>query len=202
MISLHRKIRHQIFVTIFSALLCLESGSSYAVMHLSLSGSHSDSNAGLQKIEAGSLSASVAFDLGDYFRLGYTHMQQLQSAIGNTQDQETKVYTAIRSKSHVVSHSVDLTAILYAGEIFTPYIFAGMGVKTYNIENKEGDKPTEKTTVTIPNPNGGAGMAIRLNQKFSLKLSYTVSPGVKQEPNKPQEGTTDSYAQIGIQYSL
>jgi hypothetical protein len=176
--------------------------SSFSAMHLSLSGSHSDSNAGLQKIQGGSLSGSVSFDLGSYFRLGYTHLQQLQSAAGYTQDADTKEYTAIKSKSHVVSHSVDLTAVLYAGEIFTPYVFVGMGVKSYNIENKEGDKPAEKISVAIPNPNGGAGMAVRLTQKFSLKLTYTVSPGVKQEPNKPQESTTDSYAQVGIQYTL
>lgn len=174
----------------------------HAAVHLSLGGSHSESNAGLQKIESGAGSGSLAFDLGDYFRLGYTHRQELASTSGWNYAEDTKIYTAFVSKSHVVSHSVDLTIILYAGEVFMPYVFAGIGVKSYDIENKEEGKATERTRVTIPNPNGGGGLSIRLNQQFSLKLSHTVSPGIRQLPGKEAESTTDSYSQVGISYAL
>ena len=54
-----------------------------------------------------------------------------------------------------------------------------------------------------PSPTGGLGMGIRLHRNFSLKLSYTVSPGIKQEnPNEDPRAVIDSYSSVGISYNL
>ncbi len=177
-----------------------------AAVQLSLSGSHSDSNAGLQKVESGGVGAGLSVDLGTHFRLGFTHRQQMSNTYGYLYNEEEteveKKYPEYYSKSHVISNSVDLTIILYSGEIFTPYIFAGFGVKTYDIETREQFKETSKDQVSLPTPNGGVGLSIKLNQRFSLKMFHTVSLGVKKLPDQEAEQTTDSFSQLGIEYTL
>lgn len=195
-----------------ATLFCLP-GIASAGAHLTLGGSSTISNAGYQKIESGAASGGLAFDLGEYFRLGYTYRQELAITSGYIEAKDDNgvvikdaagdtTYEKFLNKSRVVSQSVDLTIVLYAGDIFTPYIFAGIVNKSYDIENQTEGEPVEHTRLSFPSPNGGAGMGIRLNQKFTLKLSHTISQGVKQLPGQKAEGTLDTYSQIGISYSL
>lgn len=186
-----------------------------AGMHLSLSGSQSSSNAGLQKIESGAGSASVAFDIWDYLRLGYTYRQEISSTGGYTEGRdanggiiknaagEPASYVKFLNRSRVVSQSVDLTIVLYAGDVFMPYIFVGAGTKNYDILNQTENKEDEHIKASVPvSPNAGAGLGIRLSQRFSLKFSYTVSQGIKQLPGQLAEPTLDNYTQVGITYAL
>ena len=173
-----------------------------AALHLSLGGSHSESNAGYQKIESGAGSAGLSIDLGDYFRVGFTHRQELSSTSGYQLKEATNQYVYFQSVSHVTSNAVDLTLILYAGEIVTPFIFAGVNVKHYSTDTQEADGTREHMELTYPGPQGGAGLGIRLNQKFSLKITYTMSPGIKQLPGEQAVSTTDTYTQVGISYAL
>jgi hypothetical protein len=178
------------------------SSSADAAMHVSLMGSHSQANAGYQKIESGSGSAGVAIDLGQYFRLGYTHRQELSATKGYKDKNDDNQFVYFESLTHITSNDVDLTLILYAGDIFTPFIFAGVGVKHYVIDMVEADGTREHNDFVYPGPQGGAGMSIRINQKFSLKLTYTMSPGVSKLPGEKEQGTIDNYTQIGISYTL
>ena len=185
-----------------------------AGMHLSLSGSQSTSNAGYQKIQSGSGSASVAFEIWDYLRLGYTYRQELaytggytesKDANGNIQKDSTgaSMYVKFLNRSKVISDSVDLTVVLYAGEVFMPYVFVGAGRKNYNIVNSvEGQEDDVIKLSMPPSPNGGAGIGVQLSRRFSLKFSYTVSQGYKQLPGQPLELTLDSFSQVGISYAL
>ncbi len=181
-----------------------------AGMHLTLGGSNSVSNAGYQKIQAGAASGSLAFDLGDYLRLGYSYRQELSITSGYTEAKDANgvitddVYVKFLNMSRVTSQSVDLTVVLYAGEIFMPYVFIGIVNKNYEIDNQIEGQPVERIRLPMPaSPNGGAGMGIRLNQKFSLKMSYTMSQGYKQLPGQLEpERTIDTYTQVGITYSL
>lgn len=197
MIKLSRKK-----ATLSLYLISLLSTPASAGMQLSLGGSHSQSNAGYQKIESGAGSAGLSLDLGDYFRIGYTHRQELSSTTGYQLKEATNQYVYFESLSHVKSNSVDLTLILYAGEIITPFIFAGVTVKQYSTDMQEADGTHEHMELTYPGPQGGAGLGIRLNQKFSLKITYTMSPGVTQLPGALAESTIDTYTQVGISYSL
>jgi hypothetical protein len=173
-----------------------------AAINLSLGGSHSQSNAGYQKIESGAGSAGISIDLGDYFRVGYTHRQELAATTGYQLKEASKEYVFFQSLSHVTSNAVDLTLILYAGEIVTPFIFAGVNVKHYSTDNRESDGTYEHLDLVYPGPQGGAGLGIRLNQKFSLKVTYTMSPGVTQIPGQAANQTLDTYTQLGITYAL
>ena len=181
-----------------------------AGMHLTLGGSNSISNAGYQKIQSGAASGSLAFDLGDYFRLGYSYRQELSITSGYTEAKDENgvvtedVYVKFLNMSRVTSQSVDFTVVLYAGEIFMPYVFVGVVNKRYEIDNQIEGQPVERLRLPMPaSPNGGAGMGIRLNQKFSLKMSYTMSQGFKQLPGQiDPERTIDTYTQVGITYSL
>lgn len=185
-----------------------------AGMHLSLSGSQSTSNAGLQKIQSGSGSASVAFDIWDYLRLGYTYRQELAYTGGYTEAKDANgvtiknsagnpTYVKFLNRSRVISDSVDLTVVLYAGDVLMPYVFVGAGRKNYNIVNQTEGQEDDVIKLTMPfSPNGGAGIGIRMSQRFSLKFSYTVSQGYKQLPDQPIEITMDSYSQVGISYAL
>ncbi len=187
---------------VLSTVILLPSSLARAAVNLTLGGSHSQSNAGYQKIESGAGSAGISVDLGDYFRVGYTHRQELASTTGYQLKEATKQYVYFESLSHVTSNAVDLTLILYAGDIVTPFIFAGVNVKHYSTDNKEADGTHEHLDLVYPGPQGGAGIGIRLNQKFSLKVTYTMSPGVTQTPDQPAAQTLDTYSQLGISYAL
>jgi opacity protein-like surface antigen len=191
---------------------------SFAGVHFSLSGSHSKSNTGYQAIEAGALSAGLAFDIGQYIRLGYTHMQQLQASEGYACEENDPTNSVpdgnggysqcptFQSLSHIIGHSVELTLILYAGDVMTPYITMGAGPRNYKIVSKKGDSPEETDTGGGPAMNGAIGVSFKINQKFSLKLSYAMTAGTKKVPAFPAEekakSTVDGSASIGLQYSL
>ena len=187
---------------------------SFAGIHFTLSGQHSKSNTGYQSVEAGALSVGIAFDIGQYIRLGYTHMQQLQASEGYACEENSSTSTpdgnggylacpTFQSLSHIVGHSVELTLILYAGDIMTPYITLGAGPRTYRIVSQKADAPEEIDTGGGPSGNGAIGVSFKLNQKFSLKRSYAMTGGVKKIPGEEKsKGTVDGSASVGLQYSL
>ena len=184
------------------ALTATSSGTSLAAVQVSLGGSRSEANAGYQKIESGAGSAGLSIDLGEYFRVGYTHRQELSSTTGYHLKEATNQYVYFQSRSHVVSNGIDLTLVLYSGEIITPFIFAGYALKQYTTDMQEADGTTEHMYLPMPSPEGGAGISIKLNQKFSLKVTYTMSQGITQLPGGQAQSVLDSYTQLGISYSL
>lgn len=172
-----------------------------AGVQFSLRGSQSNSNAGLQEVKSSSGSAGVSFDLGSYVRLGYTFSAQTQSAKGWVEDEDTSNYYIYDSRSIMTSSGIDLTLILYAGEVFTPYILAGGAMKSYDIETYQENKGRKKNVGKIPSPTGGAGLSIRIGKQFSLTLSQHYSVGIKEVPGQESESAIDVSSQVGIQYS-
>jgi hypothetical protein len=173
-----------------------------AAMKVSLSGSRSESNAGYQKIQSGAGSAGLSLDLGEYFMVGYTHRQELSSTVGYQQIDGTNIFVQFKTLSHVTTNALDLTLILYGGEIVTPFIFAGLAVKNYVIDFVQAGQDPQRVSKPHYGPQGGAGLAIRMSQKFSFKLTYTLTDGVKQYPGESAEQTLDTYTQMGITYAL
>ncbi len=174
-----------------------------AAVYFTLGGSQSHNNVPYQTYESRAGSASVAMDLGEYFRVGYTHRQEFSNNTGyRALVTQPGYYGEYVSQTRVISNSIDFNIILFAGEIFIPYLSAGAVVKAYHsgIETVEGSEASSFTLPPVPNLGGGIG--IRLNRNFSLKLSYTVSPGKKQEPGGIQEGILDNYSQLGVTYQL
>jgi Outer membrane protein beta-barrel domain len=185
--------------------LCIASffaSSAQGAMRLTLSGSNSQSNAGYQKIESGAGSASLSLDLGEYFRVGYSHRQELSSTTGYHIKSTSDQYTYFKSRSHITSNGVDLTLVLYNGEVITPFVFLGVTQKHYVVSTTEDDGTTDTMDLTQPGPEGGVGLGIRLSEKFSLKLTYTMSTGSSQLPGYAAQGATDTYTQLGLSYAL
>ena len=179
-----------------------------SAVQFTLSGSMSESNAGLQKTDSGSVGAGISFDLGSSFRLGLTHRQALSVYSGFVDDVDatdpTRRYPTFQNKVHTMSNSVDLTIYLYRGQILTPYIFGGFGLKNYRVESKEQyTEPTTDEYNGIPSINGGAGFSIKIDQRFSLKAFHTLSSGGhKKEPGSDKvTNVMDSYSQLGIEYN-
>lgn len=183
------------------ATFCVTS-SAYGAVRFTLGGSHEKSNAGYQQVESGGGSAGVSLDLGEYFRIGVNHREELGSTTGYHQLDGTTNYTYFKTKSNVSSNGVDLTLCLYNGEIVTPYIFAGLTSKHYIMSTTEADGSTSTMDRVKPGPQGGVGLGIRLNEKFSLKLSETWSTGDYQVPGNEAHGAVDTYSQVGLSYAL
>lgn len=195
-----------IVAVLFAVVLAgsfLINGSAQAMVYFTLGGSQSRSNVPYQTYVSRAGSASVAMDVGPFFRVGYTHRQEFSNNTGyRALVSLPGYYGQYVSQTRVISNSIDLNMILFAGDLLIPYLSAGAVVKSYSssVETLEGnDSDSFKLD---PVPNLGAGVGIRLNREFSLKLSYTVSPGKKQEPGGEREETLDNYTQLGVTYQL
>ena len=196
------------FIVVNVILICC-SNVSLGGIHLTISGKATDNNIGLIGQQSRDLSSSVAFDLGRYFRLGVTHREATTHKFGfeaiNPQE-EDKVYQRVNNLTRVSSNSFDLTMILYYGKLWLPYIMMGVVKKTYEAQSIDSNGSiTAARTPTPPQPNAGVGVGLRLNKSFTLKLSYTASPGVKidsPEEIDQKKPARDSYTSVGISYNI
>jgi hypothetical protein len=196
--------RARLFISVFS--LCLLAPEALAEIYVTGSGSLSTRNADLTRYETQAGSGTIDFGLGRYVRIGFTHEQEFEITKGYEQpDKEKEEYVKLDAKTHVVANSVDLTLILYDGDVFVPYIKGGLIRKSYKFEVTKGTD-TEKADFVIPvTYNLGAGVGLRLNRQFTLKLGYMVSPGIQREPGQPvEEAKTvlDKKSTIGLTYQL
>lgn len=182
----------------------LLAGKCFAGTHFILQGSANDSNLGLNHEDSRSGSVSIAQDLGNYFRIGLTHRQGLTTIKGYKAN-ATNEYNFYEQRIHSMANSLDFMVVLYYGEIFVPYVQLGAIKKDYIVRNF-GPLASDNTvnTYALPmEPSTGLGLGIKLSTHFSLKLSYTVSPGIKQvDPNLPPESALDSYLAVGISYDI
>lgn len=174
-----------------------------AGLHLGISGTAATNHLGrqTQKVQAGK--GSLAVDLGSYFRLSYSFQAKLQSREGQLESSEVDgEYIDFKEEINQTGHSIDLFVILYAGELFTPFVFVGGALKHYRIYyEEEGEEPTE-VEGPLPGYNYGAGFAISLNRSFSLKITNTWSPGVTINKAGEERDIRDVQTDVGINYHL
>ncbi len=202
MLKSQRALRSGVFVAALLANLAVVP-SALGMIHFTLGGSMSRNNIPYQTYLSRAGSASVAMDLGEYFRVSYSHRQEFSNTAGyRALESQPGYYGEYLSATRVISNSVDFNVILFAGDLFIPYLSAGAVVKAYfsDISSVEGSETSSFTLPAAPNLGGGVG--IRLDRNFSLKLSYTVSPGLKQEPGGTRKEILDSYAQMGVTYQM
>lgn len=175
----------------------------FANVHFTLKGTLSDSNYGLLTQANHAASASIEFDIGNYLRLGVTHRQARGLSEGYYEVVKN-LYEYRISKTQELANSLDLSVILYYGEIFVPYLQVGLVKKDYVIAQNQSDGSVLKDSISLPPiPNGGFGIGIRLNRNFSLKLSQTFSKAIKiPYPNAEPIPALDTYSSVGISYSL
>ena len=185
-----------------------------AAIYITGSVAASTSNVPYQTYETSYGSASLSFDIGPYLRLGYTYSQEFSVQDGYTEsadsatanDGKIEPSEAIHAltRSTVTAHSVDLTIILYQGQVFMPYLMAGVIKKIFRFETQTGDtEPVINGGVMPFVPNLGAGLGLRLNQNFMLKLSYLASPGVMEKPEDSEPHTIwDRKLTVGLTYEI
>jgi hypothetical protein len=174
-------------------------------IHFTLQGSASDSYLGLQTQSNRSASGSIATDLGVYFRIGVTHREDVSDQEGYSEKADQSGYYYLKTRTNMAANSLDLTIILYYGELFVPYIMAGV-IKKASVTDyifEDGEKISSKRAEPL-GPNAGVGLGIRLNKDFSLKLSYSVSVGFVQDGPEDTVGRAilDKVTSVGITYDL
>lgn len=206
----HSLLAKHIYYSIFSFIIIGFLGMAKpatAGIHFTLQSALSENNFLLTSQNSRSGSASIAFDLGTYFRIGLTHRQAINQSQGYFEVQGTSpvVYDYKEEETHVFSNSLDFTIILYYGRLFVPYLQVGAVKKDYQLITSNGE--SEQTNIKKsfdPVPNGGIGLGVRLNRNFSLKLSLSLSPGFKlSSPDQEKaEGVWDTYTSVGISYNI
>lgn len=188
-----------------------------AAVFVSASISASTSNVPFQIYESRYSSGSLGFDLGRFIRLQYTHSQELSITNGfkdpTARNQNDPTSSAksdscdscieSRASTHVIGNSLDLQIILYEGVLFMPYITGGAIVKLYKFENLEGGQLARNQGGMGPVPNLGAGIGIRLNKDFTLKLTYIASPGLAQTKGEDlPHAVWDKRVTLGLSYQI
>jgi hypothetical protein len=168
-------------------------------------------------------SGSIGFDIASILRLSYTYSQedatnegytdprteaQLKAANAlpanaNDDPSDDGYLVAYRTTSRVIGNSVDLQLVLYKGDVFVPFVVGGVIHKQTSITTeKEGQGP-QTTKGQSLGPQAGAGLGVRLNRQFSLKLSYLISPGQTRLPGEEKATNVwDKKVTFGLQYEL
>ncbi len=186
-----------------------------AAVHVTGSVKAGTLSAGYQSTDSKGASASLSVDLGRYIRIGLTHEQQITTSEGyeNPDGEDTKDIDGdgvkdpqpTYSQQHVYSNSLDLQVVLYEGDLFVPYLLGGIIGKRYVVTARNMVNGTmDNFDITLPpGPNLGAGLGVRLNKDFTLKLQYTVSPGYTMKPgDEKPKSVLDRNMNIGLTYQI
>jgi hypothetical protein len=198
------------------AAMLMMSSSASAVVYVTGSVSADNQNLGYKKSSSKSGSASVEFGFTDYVRIGFTHEQMVQTIKGSDKKDEdadgADNFKDVDDYTHLTANSFDLTLVLYNGEIFAPFLKGGLIQKSYTFRGIDEDStdPTNpdytEVSKTYPTYQIGAGLGIRLNRQFSLRLSHMVSPGVEIKPGDDEEkdakSVLDRKTAIGLSYQI
>ncbi len=201
---------------LFSMVVSGFTPTAQAAIYVAGSVSATAQNVPFQTYESRYGSASLSFDIFSFIRIGYTHSQEFKSteaysrvategdATAAVEDKSCAACVHSFNSTLTLANSVDLTLILYQGDVVVPYLMAGAIVKTYKFTRQLENGPKESATLPSPPvPNLGAGVGIRLNKDFTLKLSYIASPGQAQLPGEIEARSIwDKNATVGLSYQL
>lgn len=173
----------------------------WAGVSFTVSGWASTTNVPYELHRTQSGSGAVAVDLGSMLRLGYSHRQEL-SLNRSYETDGVGIYPS-STEIHEYTNSIDLTLVLYNGDLVVPYVFGGLAHKRYTSAKEIMGVRSENSHPGFVVPAGGAGVGIRLNSDFSLKFFHTLSTGYKQNPgDETYERVLDSYSQVGVSYQI
>lgn len=158
-----------------------------------------------------SANASVEFGVGPYVRLGYGFEYGYSTEEGYSSELDG-IFVPVDDSTIVSGHSIDLTLVLYPGEIFVPFIKGGGIHRQYDmryVSGREylttGNKVYVEYEDDMTTWQAGGGLGIKLNRQFSLRISYILSPGKRMptDPNKSEaDKVLDRKTSIGLSYQL
>ncbi len=188
---------------------------------ISISGSVSTSttNVPLQITTMQYGTAGIDIDLGQYIRFGLNYGVQLSTtsvyqppASGTNGSASLADLTcpkvgscaSVINKTMITERGSGFTLILWAGEIFMPYVTVGGVTKNYTFTTQVNDGAIEERKGQTPlSVSLGAGLVCRLNRDFSLKMNAQISPGVTMSPgDSTPRMTWDKKNTIGLTYQI
>jgi hypothetical protein len=195
------------------------STASYAGISVTGSVSTSTTNVPLQITTMQYGSAGIDFDLGQYIRFGLNYGVQLSttssyqppasgsSGSANLADPTCPTVgscVSVINQTKITERGSAFTLILWAGEIFMPYVTVGGLVKNYTFATQVNDGPVEERRGQTPvSVSLGGGLVCRLNRDFSLKMNAQISPGVTMSPGDGTPRMTwDKKNTIGLTYQI
>lgn len=163
--------------------------------------------------------AGVDFDLGQYIRFGLNYGVQLSTTSvyqppaggsngsANLADPTCPTVgscVSVVNRTVITERGSGFTLILWAGEIFMPYVTVGGVVKNYTFTTQVNDGTAEERKGQTPvSVSLGGGLVCRLNRDFSLKMNAQISPGVTMSPGDPTPRMTwDKKNTFGLTYQI
>lgn len=195
------------FLTFIASILFLMDDA-YGAISVGLSGSTSQSSYSLETQKSSVVSANVSVAITRFLRIGLTHRRSFleKSGLKKTQseDQTQTIYFEFEDNTDVVSNSIDLTVVLYPGQI-SPFVFGGVARRDYYTEVRYPFSESKGQTTLPAVPNYGVGFAVQLNRNFSLKITHTFTPGISttlEDGEEITESVNDTYTQLGISYRI
>ncbi len=107
-----------------------------AAIHLGLSGSHETATLYYEYEETVKTKASVAVDLGSYFRISASGLKSTETTTGYKliEDSKSAALYEFKAQTNITAMSLDLMTILYANDYIMPFIFAGGIRKLYTMK--------------------------------------------------------------------
>jgi hypothetical protein len=193
--------------SLFAFVLLFTSQIAFSAIHVGLSGSAATNNLGLEEHHSQAGKASIATDLGSYFRLSLSGQYRTETEEGHkdiAQEGETERLVAYSAETDQTAYALDLIAVLYSGELVTPFVFAGMAIKSYIINMDTQGEGHQHYSDSYPAPDYGVGLAFSLNKNFSLKITNTWSIGVRIDPEDTSKvkRVRDIQTDIGLSYKI
>ena len=210
----------KIFFALSCALFGLAGMPSNAHAQVTLGASYRSSGQamGLTATSTTAYSFSLQIGLGAYVRIGLTNERSLSTEKGykavcqtncdpqaiSADNPSASVLETYKQTTSAVANSLDLTLVLYGGDVFVPYILGGAVMKTYKIVESYGTISNESAPQTIYGPNCGLGLNIQLHRDLSLNLRYTVSDtGIKTDPiTGLSSRVLEPSSSFGIEYKI
>jgi len=196
------------------AIAAMLPATAQAGMSFTVSGSGSSTTAFTEERASQGISVATAFDLLTFLKVSGSLRQEANTENGYKRVEGTGLYLYSKTATKVRSMSLDLQLILYPGELFVPYVFGGVGSKyfetSYTKESLDGSIQSGSNggyicKFDIRCPNFGFGSGIAINRSFTITLTRTWTPGVRQDPysGKPSELVFwDNYTSIGLTYRI
>lgn len=214
--SLSEALMKHVVFAVLSVLTLNATSASAVTYYFAGSLSADQQNQVYKKSDAKSGSASIEVGLADTVRVGITHEEMVQSVKGYDQNSD-RSFTPVDDYTRVSANSLDVTLIVYKGDVFAPFIKGGFVAKDYRFKTIEeasidatnplGDRDfvySDQTT-TLPTWQAGVGLAVNLNRQFSLRFAYMVSPGIQMKPGQDvneKQDVLDRKSTVGLSYQL
>lgn len=181
---------------------------SLCATYISASFSSALSHMGYENYYLTNIKGSISIDIGYNLRLSYSRKYEITEEKGykNFGTSDTPNYIYYVAKNEITTDTIDVIIVLFSNNYLTPFIFGGIAFKYYILQmSTDNDINYKYKDPYGPLANFGAGLAIKLNENFALRLTNTWSPGFIRKIDEPTDKihvVWDSQLDIGLEYKI